>query len=96
MLKLLPSQFYSLTPRQFSNLIQAAGALFESEYKQEWEIARYQAYYTLKPYLAKADQTKPIKDIIALPWEVVQKPKLITENKERAANFWERADKAKI
>ncbi len=91
----MPHQFYDLTPREFDNLLKAAKQLAESEYKQEWELARYQAYYTLKPYLDKKDQTKSIKEIVALPWDAAKELPVKPTKKEDAAAFWARADKLK-
>ena len=84
-----------MTPREFSNLLKAAGQLAESEYKQDWELARYQAYYTLRPYLKPEQLDKPIKEVMPLPWETAKQLPVKATKKEDAVAFWERADKSK-
>tara|TARA_R110001632_G_scaffold137804_2_gene253415 strand:+ start:6150 stop:6455 length:306 start_codon:yes stop_codon:yes gene_type:complete len=88
--------FYSLTPRQFDNVLAGYRNKEEAREKANWERARYQMYYSLIS-MQGADKIK-LQDVMQFPWEQnqtaaleEQKPKTQKELKE----FWDNVDKNK-
>lgn len=86
--------FYSLTPRQFDNILTGYRNKEEVKEKSNWERARWQMYYSVVAFQG-SDKIK-LKDVMMFPWEddpslslETKKPKTQKELKE----FWEKADK---
>ena len=68
------SYFYSLTPREFLNVLIGIRKKEYQEHKDSWEQARMQMYFSLLPYSNKKDFT--LTDVLEFPWEE-KKPKKI-------------------
>ncbi|WP_200974426.1 hypothetical protein [Echinicola sp. 20G] len=79
--------FYSLTPLEFSKFL----AGFENRKKHDYNLARFGAYFSLKPHLDKAAQNKPIDSLIPFSWEKkkqVQPKKLTSTEVEELRRKW--------
>lgn len=59
--------FYSLTPRQFTNILIGYRRKEENEEKGKWQRVRLKIYYSLLPYTEKKDFSP--KDVFELPWD---------------------------
>jgi Xaa-Pro aminopeptidase len=59
--------FYSLTPRQFTNILIGYRRKEENQEKGKWQRARLAMYYSLLPYSEKKDFSPA--DVFALTWD---------------------------
>ncbi|AUC13831.1 hypothetical protein BTO06_01100 [Tenacibaculum sp. SZ-18] len=59
--------FYSLTPRQFANILIGYRRKEEIKEKGEWQRTRLSIFYCLLPHTDKKDFS--LKDVFELPWD---------------------------
>ncbi|MCO6149055.1 hypothetical protein [Flavobacterium sp. NRK1] len=90
--------FYSLTPREFANIAKGFRLRQETDYKNNWEIARQIMWSSLAPYQQAGKKLSP-QGIMVFPWEKEhsQADVLSLEQIEQEVNtvnraFWERID----
>jgi hypothetical protein len=85
--------FYSLTPRQFDNILTGYRNKEEAKEKASWERSRMQMYYSVVAQQG-SDKIK-IEDILKFPWE--RKTTSISDKapktKKQLQDFWDRKDK---
>lgn len=90
---LLLNYFYSLTPRQFDNILSGYRSKEEAKEKASWERARYQMYYSVVAQQG-SDKIK-LEDILPFPWE--RKETSILDKKPKTQkelqSFWDDKDK---
>ena len=73
--------FYSLTPREFSNILSGYRDRQESEFRDRWERTRRQMWAALAPHQKKGSQFTPGK-LIEFPWD---KPEAVHLDAEATA-----------
>ncbi|NHE57953.1 hypothetical protein [Cyclobacterium plantarum] len=73
------NDFYDLTPIEFHFFIKG----FENERKHQYNLARFQSYYSIKPHLDKKAQSKSIEQLIPFNWESKKEIKKLTEKEFR-------------
>lgn len=92
--------FYSLTPRVFDNILTGFRTRQETDFKNQWQIARTIAFASIAPYLPKHIKTP--QQYMPLPWENEQdanEPQSIDDIEiqvlQRNIPFWARIDAQK-
>jgi hypothetical protein len=82
-------EFWSSTPRSFTNRLRGSHKRKQERLKNSWEIARYTAYYTLVPHIEKA-KLKPMHKQLPLPWDKPDKPlrKITEEDTRKLLEKW--------
>jgi len=74
-----PADFWRMSWRDFQLKQQGFFELKNSEYKSEWERARFVAFYTLAPHDVKR-RLHSYQDLIRFPWEKSEAVELTEED----------------
>lgn len=69
-------EFYSITPRQFDNMLTGYRRKEEHAERLKWEINRTLMMSIISPHIDKKDRHKTVFDFYPLPWDQEQKPKV--------------------
>lgn len=89
--------FYSLTPRQFHNIVTGTRKRQEREFKEGWEQTRAIIATSLMPHLKK-NASRDITKIFPLSWDVEKGESYAPiDHKEKAKEvkqFWDKIDGA--
>ena len=72
--------FYSLTPRQFVNILIGFREKEYRAHKERWEQVRLQLHASLLPYSPKEDFSP--KDVLEFPWEEPSRVRVIKSLEE--------------
>lgn len=89
----MPSAFYDLLPREWSNMVNGWNEFENRKEKSEWERTRWQTTLLLNPHTKKRIKAK---DLIVFPWETQDKKKhKVWTRGEILAEINERKERAK-
>jgi len=89
----MPSAFYDLLPREWTNMVNGWSELENRKEQTEWERTRWQTTILLNPHTKKRIKAK---DLIVFPWEAQDKKKhKVWTRGEILAEINERKERAK-
>lgn len=86
--------FYSLTPRQFDNVLTGYRNKEETKEKLVWERSRYNWWYTVIAQNGSKDF--PLNSFHPFPWETINQSSLETKKPKTRAQLkaeWDEMDK---
>lgn len=86
--------FYSHTPRQFTNRIIGATKKETQCYRLSMDRTRMLMFSALQPYLSKGNRNKTAVDLFPFPWDENHQNSKPWSNEEATA-FWDRIDNKK-
>ena len=83
--------FYSLTPREFNNILVGYRAKEESQFRNGWEQTRMLMHIMVLPNLKKGSKLTPMQ-LLPFDWDNKVKPEPIKDEKllKKRHDFWDK------
>ena len=82
-------EFWMCTPRSFANKIRGYHRKLERENKEQWVLARYQAYCSMMVHI-ESKQRKTMQQMLPLPWDEVKQARKVTkEDTKKLLEKWQ-------
>ena len=85
--------FYTLTPRQFYNIVEGYATKKETAFKDRWERTRLIAFYSAFNFESKNKKMIPT-EFYPLPWEK-EMATAVKQTPEEVAEYWKKVDAAR-
>ena len=81
--------FYSLTPREFSNILTGYRKKEDEAFKDRWQQTRMLMHTMVLPNLKKGQKLSP-QQLLEFPWETKENKTQSKHQKKNNEDFWNR------
>lgn len=76
-MEMKPDDFYTMTPRQFSNKVKGFTERENEKTREQWEVMRFSTTALINVQLAKKDKITP-RQLVTFPWDKEEKKVYLT------------------